>query len=524
MKQRGLFDEPEPQPAAEEPRTGVAPVVHQTSGVDRAPVDADARRLAVTTFDRPILLEAGAGTGKTATLVARVLQWCLGPGWTEVEEPGAGPEDVAVRVLRGVGAITFTEAAAAEMSTRVGQALAQVQRVAAVSPLDVDALPRGLVADELDATTLHERASALRAGLDHLNVSTIHAFCRRLLSTYPLDCGLDPSFEVDASFSRTVVAVRTTIEAHLLEAWGETVDEDLVELARIRVGPPEIEAALFELIEAGARSEDFEADPIADELIAPALTELSAAVEVLVAATEPLRSLKSFSTPFSLEALDATRALLAAEPRPPLAELCASFEAAWHEAGSKPWNHLKRNWCKEKLLKGEAKLVEDEGGAIYAAAPRFRAALEPFLELDPDTLDRARRVVAGILGRIEKELRRDGVVTFADLLLDARRLLEDHPEVTRRERRRLRQLLVDEFQDTDEVQCAVVRALGLSSTSDREEPAGPALFLVGDPKQSIFAWRNADLKAYDDFKQDVARGRWRCALADRELPFARARF
>ena len=87
--------------------------------------DAAARRLAQTEFDRPVAVEAGAGTGKTTVLVARILAWCLGRGWErahadEFDEvgPQVQPDAVANRVLDGLVAITFTEAAAAQMARR----------------------------------------------------------------------------------------------------------------------------------------------------------------------------------------------------------------------------------------------------------------------------------------------------------------------------------------------------------------------------------------------------------------------
>ena len=90
-----------------------------------------------------------------------------------------------------IAAITFTEAAAAEMSTRVGQALARIQRATAGGTVDAAAMPLGLVLEALpaDARVLYRRARALRAALDHLNVGTIHAFCRRLLAAHPLAIG-----------------------------------------------------------------------------------------------------------------------------------------------------------------------------------------------------------------------------------------------------------------------------------------------------------------------------------------------
>ena len=105
--------------------------------------DARARSLAQTEFARPVALEAGAGTGKTAALVARVVAWCLGPGWSRAvaADPDAAPERVAARVLRRVVAITFGEAAAAEMAERVGAALSALEAGHVPVGVDVAVLP-----------------------------------------------------------------------------------------------------------------------------------------------------------------------------------------------------------------------------------------------------------------------------------------------------------------------------------------------------------------------------------------------
>ncbi|HEX6863406.1 MAG TPA: 3'-5' exonuclease, partial [Thermoanaerobaculia bacterium] len=92
-----------------------------------------------------------------------------------------------------------------------------------------------------------------------------------------------------------------------------------------------------------------------------------------------------------------------------------------------------------------------------------------------------------------------GIATFDFLLTGAEDLLAKHQDVRRQVRRRIDQLLVDEFQDTDRTQCEILRWIALDGPADER----PGLFLVGDPKQSIYGWRSADLRAYDGFVQAV---------------------
>ncbi|MEJ2504253.1 MAG: UvrD-helicase domain-containing protein, partial [Gemmatimonadota bacterium] len=100
----------------------------------------------------------------------------------------------------------------------------------------------------------------------------------------------------------------------------------------------------------------------------------------------------------------------------------------------------------------------------------------------------------------ERERRREGTVNFQDLLMFAARLLRDHPRAREALGLRYRRILVDEFQDTDPVQAEVL--LLLASPPDgrpwqQARPRPGALFVVGDPKQSIYRFRRADIAVYN---------------------------
>jgi ATP-dependent exoDNAse (exonuclease V) beta subunit len=155
-----------------------------------AAADAGARRRAQTDFDGPLLLEAGAGTGKTAVLVARVVAWCLGPGWERASAADPRPSARAAAVLRRVVAITFTESATAEMAERIARAFEDLRQ---------GRLPVGMLEEALPEKSVREaRAAAFRLALDQLRVNTIHSFCLRLLLAYPLEAGVHPRLSVDA--------------------------------------------------------------------------------------------------------------------------------------------------------------------------------------------------------------------------------------------------------------------------------------------------------------------------------------
>ncbi len=478
--------------------------------------DERGRRAAQTEFERPLLLEAGAGTGKTTTLISRVLAWSLGAGWRQAAAEladeggggrggegggddaaadGAAADRIAARVLEGVVAVTFTEAAAAEMASRVAGGLAKV------AAGEADRLP-GFLAGELpavDEPPRERRAAALLSAIDHLTVSTIHAWCRGLLANHAVDAGVHPDFGVDARGDRTEAVAREVVDEAIRRAYGAGDDDHpLVRLAARGIGPHRLATAVLELAQAALPAARLEADPLSPAAIAAIEERLAEALEAVAGAAAPLAGQRAnLLGPQVLAAVATTLEAMAELPEPPLERLerlCAVLAEAWP---SNLAGRLKK-WRKGEFNVGESRDLGAGAGGLADAAGRLRPLVSQLGRLEPGLLDAARRAVQPLLAETQRRLRAQGVAGFASLLIGAHDLLADHPRVRRQIRGGLRQLLVDEFQDTDRVQCDLVRLLALSGDGRR-----PGLFLVGDPKQSIYGWRNADLGAYDRFAAEL---------------------
>ena len=478
--------------------------------------DAAARQLGRSEFARPLVLEAGAGTGKTAVLVARIVHWCLGPGWQQAEQRlqqgGESPyaEMVAEAVAGGVVAITFTDAAAVEMQMRVATALRGVHR---------DEEPPWLESAELglDRATLVERAAALASSADRLRVQTIHGFCSTLLREHALAAGLHPRFTIDAD-GRALRGLALDLVGRNFDAlYGHEADPDAVLLAAAGFGPSAVAQDLHRLAAQALRPEEFPEDPCDEarfqawrqpvlESLAQARTVLQSAADEALATRKPDdRNSKGLvraaaataqleSAVQELKSIDALGALFAEDG------IATDFLDT--KAG---------DWSKGKFTKTELGLLHGHEDALEQACVQLISTLKALRGFDPEVLRAGTRLMRRLLADMRHEMRRLGLQCFDGLLRDTRRLLREREEVAVRVREGIDQLLVDEFQDTDAGQCELVARLALDPlpTSHR-----PGLFLVGDPKQSIYGWRNADLGAYAGFVAQVRQAGGEVALLD----------
>lgn len=473
--------------------------------------DSAARERAVREFSEPVVLEAGAGTGKTTTLVARVVTWAAGPGWElahkycATDSPDPEPERVARRVWSGLVMITFTEAAAAEMAARAGEALEHL----AAGELNSSALT-GIARDLLPADgELALRASALAEAVDQLQAQTIHGYCARLLRANALNAGLHPSFEIDADQERSEELVREVVEEWLAELFGETASMDAESASATRAliargwGPEAWVEATLSGLAVGLDDVQLEGDGEAAwdrgcaEIEVRMLDASKQLAALLAPAVSDFKASDVFVRLFGAAHLAAEEGI----------ELQQRFDRVL-ELAAKNKTQL------DQLAKGtpKAAVVEALGAGLASAglaADALRKLAKQAEQLDRNLHLAARRVLVGLLGRARDRRRRRGVLTYDDLLTEAVRLLKEGPggDVLDRVRGDLDQLLVDEFQDTSRVQCELVQLLAFGRSTDSSERVGqPGLFLVGDPKQSIYAFRGAELRAYQSFKSALPGG------------------
>jgi ATP-dependent helicase/nuclease subunit A len=434
---------------------------------DRA--DRDSARLRL---DANVVVEAGAGTGKTTLLTDRILFLVL--GWDR-------PEPVPVE---RVVALTFTEKAAGEIKLRLSDRLVELAARLSGAPLSPPAVERAdRTLGELRGTfakrdeELLTRARAALEDLDKAPIGTIHSFCSSLLRLHPVEAGVDPGFRVDEG-----EAFDELFEAQ----WARWLDDELGER------PPD-RAAWLELLAAAPLSD---VETLARELCSEA-ADLADAAGPDLAAAEALRALSRRAADLPSGREKPQGKILEA-----IAQIVARLDAAAAAAeavepspsADEPPEPRSASWPKKWGEDPAAEDLYDEAGAVAAAAsPRDEAAVR-----------RAARLLVPFAERFRREYARRGWVSFDGLLRRARDLVRDHPRVREESKRRFAALLIDEFQDTDPLQGELLMFLaekpgGAARRWQDVVPAAGRLFVVGDPKQSIYRFRGADIAAYEGF-------------------------
>ena len=443
--------------------------------------DDTARREAVAVRDRSFLVEAGAGSGKTAVMAGRIAMLLAG---------GVAPKSIA--------AVTFTEFAASELLIRVRAFVSAL--VAGEIPIELrSALPDGLSEEQ--------RGNLARAdaALDEMTCSTIHGFCQRLITPYPVEADIDPGAAV-MDRDQAELAFDEIVDNWLREELGGEEDGLLAELV---LHDPDATIALIRtVLEHLRRHREFAPYELQDlDLLASEFGKVvddfgtftdgteAEEPETTVIAGQFRELAGEVAAALPTDTATALVALLVMAPNPELLTGSGSFRK-YQKKGK--WGAAAK---RAGLAKADAERLNDAASAHYALCCATWSALQQAV---------ATRVLAGLVPLVAPVMdlfreykRAAALLDFDDLIFSARDLLRDHDEVRCALAARFRDVLVDEFQDTDPLQTEIFWRLCGEPPADGDvgewtafAPRPGALFLVGDPKQAIYRFRGADIAAY----------------------------
>ncbi|MBQ6453158.1 MAG: UvrD-helicase domain-containing protein, partial [Coriobacteriales bacterium] len=401
----------------------------------------------ITRLGEPLIINAGAGTGKTHTLTTKVA-WMMGAGPGVDADPAL--ESVHDPALESIGqllAITFTNKAASELT--------------------------GRIRSTLRAEGLHEQALMV----DGAWISTIHGMCSRILKAHALELGIDPGFRIanntdeDAMYA---AAFDDLLAAHSDDdAMTELFDEfsgssQLLMLLRSIIGKGIASSAGLGALEAGP-------DPLGPWVLLSQLRErLEESISRYAVIPKPGKTVQA-----NIEQLHvAIGKLDDIQQRAPqdfdgsqegFPELLESLLKISGRVGNNPDAQQATRDVKEVA-------------ALTLAELRLRSNHYVLLLM--------KQLACELVEYVDKHKREHHLLGNDDLLIKLSEVLIRHPEIADEYRERFRLIMVDEFQDTSQIQVdMIMRLLG----DDAQ------ICTVGDAQQSIYRFRNADVHVFQDF-------------------------
>jgi len=412
-----------------------------------SPLDQAARDRVSEELHSGHFVQAGAGSGKTTQIITRIIA-LVGEGIP----------------LSGIAAITFTEKAAADLRRRLRDRL-EKERNNAQSPDNADLLANAL--DSLDAAP----------------IGTIHSFARRLLAENPIEARVPPGFEVRSDLA-------TSIDRQALwQAQRQELFRD-----------PELRAHVEPLLELGVTESTFEEisvqfDDYWDRLesYAPrehgrdSLAALRQIVDDLIQLSG--QCLKPEKDSLAARIAELTEAMALFDSTDP-SDIVARGKILYGFPSIHGRSGAKTNWPDGVLDDGRLlgqKLKETAPECFFDMVEPILVAIQNYFR--NMSLNRAKR------------RRLDGTLNFQDLLVLARNLLRSDEDTWARLAKRYPRVIVDEFQDTDPLQADIVCRLAAVAFEPEThwsalELRPGALLTVGDPKQSIYRFRGADINTY----------------------------
>jgi len=424
--------------------------------IPRPASDEEARRRIRESLDESLIVEASAGTGKTTELINRIVA-VIRAGRAKIQH---------------IAAVTFTNKAAGELKLRLREKLDEA---------------RGGSPEVEEALKFLEEAS----------IGTIHSFCAQILRERPVEACVDPDFEElnEQEAGRLYQsAFRAWLERRLNDdspglrrafarlSWRDSWDDS---------------APLEQLQWAGRKLVEWRDYPAAWR------RDAFAREEEIRSIVRRVRELAEMS----------------ARPRRVTDSLYRALEpvrhtAVWIERHEGDFDALEARLLKlgRDLRRDSRKGSGPYGDVTREALVTRRDELAHWIDdfrrrADADLAAALREEMIGLVDEYEQRKRGAGKLDFVDLLIQVRNLVRKNAEVRRYLQNRFSHLFVDEFQDTDPLQSEILLLLAADdpaeSNWDRVRPAPGKLFLVGDPKQSIYKFRRADMVLYRQIRDGL---------------------
>ena len=421
---------------------------------------------------RSVCVVAGAGTGKTHILIAKYI---------DLLERGYSSSDIL--------ALTFTRKAASEMKERVETAL---DRQVSESP---------------------QKWRQIREELIWADISTFHSFCSKVLHEFPIEANIDPNFTIidelqarrllEEALESCLHSPGSTSRESICRLLGDTdewhVKGYLRELYKNRIFVEEFFKQLDgddEAIIEGWRSQffDFQKDLLSIFQSNKELWDTIAQLHKLASACRKdkdgaMKYLKNIE-PCLVDLM---------ERKSPQAVLSAIILLSGIKGRTNMGSSA--NWKPEDLKSLRDSYARLQSFfAINGPLLEIQVGQESFLKYTLNFLRDLRNAFNEYQENVDELKRQRGGIDFSDMIFAAYRLFKDHKDLVQAHfHNRYRYILVDEFQDTDPIQCKIIWTIlgNLKEESDR-------LFIVGDPKQSIYLFRDADVTLFKEM-QDLIR-------------------
>ena len=420
---------------------------------DKIFVDSQARTRIENDLDSNLIVEAAAGTGKTTAMVGRMVQLVLNKKCD----------------ISRIAAVTFTRKAAAELKARFRVRLEQLAAQGNGDMYLDNALDR----------------------MESCFIGTIHSFCMKMLRERPVEAGVNLSFvQADDADNRHL---RQRAWENLVSGRAEGCPDIKQLLAGDQIELADLEEGFFSY----TQYPDIENWPVAgDKFQAPdidkARSKLRNYLEHIDQLPRELKGKKSSTDIIHLYSRIKFR--VAGRGIENMSSLCSVLEL--FEVNKPSMNR--------DSIKTLGKNRSDEEKDAFS---KFSTEIaQPVLDYwRSKRYEKILQIYSAAATEYNRLRFQEGKLNYQDLLMKTAALLRDKPNVREYFSKRFSRILVDEFQDTDPIQAEIIMFLVASDSTVTDwrkcTPRPGSLFIVGDPKQSIYRFRRADIHTYEEVKR-----------------------